>query len=122
MPNMRKSELEKSSFLCYTDAPNVNVGGSISVYNFKDDGGNPSVLSDGGFTYNELKNGGFGYLHLIADSDPNSVVETYIPLQRFGRITENDTVSYNAAFIAGDGLTYNFTSSEPDEIMKQNLD
>lgn len=119
MPSIRKSELEKSSFLCYTDTPNVNVGGSISVYNFKESGDNPSVLSGGGFTYNELKNGGFSYLHLIGDSNPDDVVETYVPLQRFERIFENETVTYTAAFIAGDGYGFNFASSDPDAIMQQ---
>lgn len=122
MPNIRKSELEKSSFLCYTDAPVVNVGGSISVYNFNENAENPPVLSGGGFTYNEVKSGGFGYLHLINDVNPDDVVETYIPLQRFERIFENDTVTYTATFIAGDSLQFDFTSSDPDEIMQQVLD
>lgn len=119
MPNIRKSELEKSSFLCYTDSPDVNVGGPISVYNFKSNAGNPPVLSGGGFTYNEVKSGGFGYLHVITDVDPNDVVETFIPLQWFERMFENDTVTYTVTFIAGDSFQFDFTSSDPDEIMQQ---
>lgn len=122
MPNVRKSELEKSSFLCYTDSPNVNVGGPISVYNFKVSDDNPPVLSDGGFTYNEIKNGGFGYLHLIFDENPDEVIEYYVPLYMFERFIENDTVTYTVNFVAGDSWSFSFEADDPDEIMTQNLE
>lgn len=122
MPNIRKSELEKSSFLCYTDSPDVNVGGSIGVYTFTLTDGNPPVLSDGGFTFNEIKKGGFGYLHLITDDNPNDVVESYVPLLTLGYIVENDTVTYSVGFTSSDGRSINFESSDPDEIMEANLE
>lgn len=122
MPNVRKSELEKSSFLCYTDSPDVNVGGSISVYTFRLTDGNPPTLSDGGFTYNEIKSGGFGYLHLITDDNPDDVVESYVPLLALGYIVEDDTVTYSVGFTSGDGRSINFESSDPDEIMEANLE
>lgn len=122
MPNISKGELEKSSYLCYTDKPDVTVGGPISVYNFTLTDGNPPVLSDGGFSYNDVKRGGFGYLHLISDADPDDYVESYVPLITLGHSVEDDTVTYSVGFTSGDGRSINFTSTDPDAIMVATLE